>query len=408
MKLVGIVGSNAEKSYNRMLLKAIQTQFSHLFELELLEIDQVPLFNRSNDQTNSPSIQFLNKKIQAADGVIISTPEHNRTVPPALKSVIEWLSYQIHPFVDKPVLVIGASYFDQGTSRAQLHLKQILEAPGVGAYVFPGNEFLLGNAKKAFDENGQLARSDTQVFLGSVLEKFTKYVNILNQVADAEVTPLERVPTQEKNIQKEAAKTTNKQLSEDLFSNRPIKTTIKKINMEATNWVEHAAKRTNAATGDTYLELNRGILTVNQLNHFLNSMPMELNLFDSNNQFLYYNKQKDEKFLARKHSDVGKSVGTLYSETDQQELSWIISKLRSGEMEVHRKHVPSDNPKEFIVHTYRALRDDRGKYLGINKYVQNIQPIVDWYLEETGQALVDKKVEATDTVDAVSGASENS
>lgn len=62
MKLVGIVGSNADISYNRMLLQVIQTQFSHLFELELLEIDQVPLFNQSNDQTEHHSIQFLNKK----------------------------------------------------------------------------------------------------------------------------------------------------------------------------------------------------------------------------------------------------------------------------------------------------------------------------------------------------------
>lgn len=400
MKLVGIVGSNTEKSYNRTLLKAIQTQFSHLFELELLEIDQVPLFNQSNDQTNSHPIQFLHKKIQAADGVIISTPEHNRSVPPALKSVIEWLSYKVHPFLDKPVLIVGASYFDQGTSRAQLHLKQIMEAPGVGAYVFPGYEFLLGDARKAFDENGQLANPDTQIFLGSVLEKFTKYVNILNQVEETEVTPVERVEEKQVNA-------SSKKLSEDLFSNRPIKTTIKNIHRDAANWVDHAAKRMGAATGDTYLELNRGILTVNQLNHFLNSMPMELNIFDSNNQFLYYNKQTDDKFVERRHSDVGKPAGALYSESKHVHLSGIISKLRTGEIDSHREHVPTNNPYEFVVHTYKALRDARGKFLGINKYVRDLQPIVDWYLKETGQALVPKQADVSDAVDAISGASEH-
>lgn len=39
-------------------------------------------------------------------------------------------------------MIVGASYYDQGSSRAQLHLRQILDAPGVNAIVMPGNEFL--------------------------------------------------------------------------------------------------------------------------------------------------------------------------------------------------------------------------------------------------------------------------
>src|SRR5690606_5592880 len=97
MKLVGIVGSNAEISYNRTLLKFIQKQFSPLFDLEIIEIKDVPMFNQSDDQTNSPVIQKINRQILNADGVIIATPEHNRTIPAALKSVLEWLSFKIHP-----------------------------------------------------------------------------------------------------------------------------------------------------------------------------------------------------------------------------------------------------------------------------------------------------------------------
>ena len=143
MKLVGIVGSNAEVSYNRILLKYIKKQFSHLFDLEILEIKDIPLFNQSDDQTNSAPVQKLTQKILQADGVIIATPEHNHTIPASLKSVLEWLSFKIHPLENKPVMIVGASYYDQGSSRAQLHLRQILDAPGVNAIVLPGNEFLL-------------------------------------------------------------------------------------------------------------------------------------------------------------------------------------------------------------------------------------------------------------------------
>ena len=145
------------RSFNQSkIINIHQKQFTELFTLELVEIKDLPLFNQDDDQTNSPEIQQLNRKIILADGVIIATPEHNHTVPAGLKSVLEWLSFKIHPLENKPVMVVGASYYDQGTSRSQLHLRQILDAPGVNALVMPGNEFLLGKSKEAFDEDGNL------------------------------------------------------------------------------------------------------------------------------------------------------------------------------------------------------------------------------------------------------------
>ncbi|MFZ2372244.1 MAG: NADPH-dependent FMN reductase, partial [Trichococcus flocculiformis] len=180
MKLVGIVGSNAEVSYNRILLKYIKKQFSHLFDLEILEIKDIPLFNQSDDQTNSAPVQKLTQKILQADGVIIATPEHNHTIPASLKSVLEWLSFKIHPLENKPVMIVGASYYDQGSSRAQLHLRQILDAPGVNAIVLPGNEFLLGKVKEAFDEQENLKDKRTIDFLGTCLEKFTQFITLVS------------------------------------------------------------------------------------------------------------------------------------------------------------------------------------------------------------------------------------
>ena len=174
MKFVGIVGSNAEISYNRKLLHFIKKHFAKQFELEILEIDNIPLFNQDLKWDENFQLRLLYNKITRADGVIISTPEHNHTISPALKSVIEWLSYDVHPFENKPVMIVGASYYDQGTSRAQVHLRKILDAPGVNAYVLPGNEFLLGKAKQAFDEDGNIIDERTVSFLGLCLDNFVK------------------------------------------------------------------------------------------------------------------------------------------------------------------------------------------------------------------------------------------
>ena len=170
MKFVAIVGSNADQSYNRMLLQFMQRHFKIKCEIELLEIKDVPMFNQDEDQSDCFAIRYLNNKITRADGVIIATPEHNHTITPALKSTLEWLSFKLHPLENKPVMIVGASYYDQGTSRAQVHLRKILEAPGVNAYTLPGNEFLLGKAKEAFDLNGNISNEGTVKFLESCLD----------------------------------------------------------------------------------------------------------------------------------------------------------------------------------------------------------------------------------------------
>ena len=85
MKFVGIVGSNSEVSYNRKLLEFVRKHFKNEFELEILEIDEVPLFDQDKNWEDSFQLRLLNNKITRADGVIIATPEHNHTTTTALK-----------------------------------------------------------------------------------------------------------------------------------------------------------------------------------------------------------------------------------------------------------------------------------------------------------------------------------
>lgn len=186
MKYLAIVGTNAEKSYNRQLLRFMQQHFAHKAEIEIVEITHIPMFNESDDQTQTPVIQNLYHKIEEADGVIIATPEHNHTIPSALNSLIEWMSFKVHPFAGKAVMLVGASYSEQGSSRAQIHLRQILDAPGVNANVMPGNEFLLGYAHKAFDQEGNLKDERTVDFLETCFYRFMRFASIIDQMNEPE------------------------------------------------------------------------------------------------------------------------------------------------------------------------------------------------------------------------------
>ena len=381
MKLVGIVGSNAEQSYNRQLLQFIARHFQSKFDFEVLEIKDVPMFDASNDQTDHEAIQYLNNKIKAADGVIIATPEHIRTTTPALKSTIEWLSYKVNPFVNKPVYVVGASYHDQGTSRAQLHVRQILQAPGANAYVFPGNEFLLGEAKEKFDNEGNIIDSGTIHFLENCIQKFIKYVELVTEL-EKPVADLE---------------------TEDLEAKGKIATTIEDVDMHIDNWVDQASLQVGAVEGNTYVKLDSGVLTVDQINSLLKSLPFEITFADSNNQFIYYNHHKswEEMLAERSPEQVGNPLGDCHSEASHQNVKWLISQLRSGLQDFIRVYDPLHGSDKFVVHTYQAVRNDAGEYMGINEYVQDILPLINWYLQQSGQKLVGGS-------DIVSGASVNS
>jgi DUF438 domain-containing protein len=371
MKFVAIVGSNADQSYNRMLLQFMQRHFKIKCEIELLEIKDVPMFNQDEDQSDCFAIRYLNNKITRADGVIIATPEHNHTITPALKSTLEWLSFKLHPLENKPVMIVGASYYDQGTSRAQVHLRKILEAPGVNAYTLPGNEFLLGKAKEAFDLNGNISNEGTIKFLESCLDNFIKYVEVVSKLRKPR--PIE---------------------PEDLDCGRPIATTIHGIDPDDPDWLEKAAKQVNAVEGNTYVKLDNGLLTVDQLNMFLNAMPFELTYADDNNQFLYYNNKHQEPNTMlgkRVLEQVGNRMSTVHGTLPparMKNVEWVIGTLRNGNQEYVRTIVPGTPPEIINTHNYQAMYYPDGSYAGINEIIFNFKHWLDWYLEATGQRLV--------------------
>ncbi|MGM0125967.1 hypothetical protein IGI37_003368 [Enterococcus sp. AZ194] len=182
MKLVGIVGTNANRSTNRQLLQFVKKHFSQQAEIEICEIKELPAFNEPEDKTTPEKIQDLSDKIVAADGVIISTPEYDHAIPAALKSLIEWLSYTTRPLIDKPVMIVGASHGSLGSSRAQAHLRQILDAPELKARIMPSAEFLLGRSLEAFDEAGQLVYPEKVKELEECFDEFLLFVEITNQL----------------------------------------------------------------------------------------------------------------------------------------------------------------------------------------------------------------------------------
>src|SRR5690625_328538 len=182
MNFIAIVGTNSDNSTNRNLLQFIQKNFADKVNIEICEIKDLPVFNKPKSQEPPEEVEKIANKIIEADGVIISTPEYNHSIPAVLKNAFEWFTFTTRPFIDKPVMITGASYGRLGSSRAQQHLRQILDSPEIKARIMPSSEFLLGESLQAFDESGNLKDQDKIEELEEILDDFKQFVEITNQL----------------------------------------------------------------------------------------------------------------------------------------------------------------------------------------------------------------------------------
>ena len=186
LKFIGLVGTNSKKSTNRQLLQYMQKHFADKAEIELIEIKDIPIFNKPSDMQVPEIVKEIAAKIEVADGVIIGTPEYDHSIPAVLMSALAWLSYGIYPLLGKPVMITGASYGTLGSSRAQLQLRQILDSPELKASVMPGSEFLLSHSLQAFDKNGELVDLDVIQKLDAVFNDFRVFVKNTYKLRNAQ------------------------------------------------------------------------------------------------------------------------------------------------------------------------------------------------------------------------------
>ncbi|MDU4453481.1 NADPH-dependent FMN reductase [Streptococcus sp. CL8.13] len=184
LKLIAIVGTNSKRSTNRQLLQYMQKHFAEKAEIELVEIKDIPVFNKPADKQVPAEILEIAAKIEEADGVIIGTPEYDHSIPAVLMSALAWLSYGIYPLLNKPIMITGASYGTLGSSRAQMQLRQILNAPEIKASVLP-DEFLLSHSLQAFNNNGDLVDLDVIQKMDAIFDDYRIFVKITEKLRNA-------------------------------------------------------------------------------------------------------------------------------------------------------------------------------------------------------------------------------
>ena len=365
-KILALVGTNANFSYNRLLLKLMKKHFKQMADIEIYEISKLPAFSVDVPLEEQTEVWKLKQKVKAADGVIFSTPEYDHGIPAALKSAVEWLSYHTTVLKKKPVMVVGVSYGRQASARSQVQMRQILISPDCDANLMPGNEVLIGGATHVFSKDGRLINAEMRDNLEECFTHFIEYIQLFENADEEEV----KMPIKQPRI------------------------------------------------SEAYIKFPTGRLSLKEVQQIFSTIPFEIDLIDSTDHFAWYSDKPNREHV-RDVASLGEPVTECHPPKAVPAVMAIINSFRDGKRDVVIRPLWMNGHRSLI--QYYALRDIDGHYLGTIEFTGSVEYILNLFEKgawdkggtdaSTGASQHEDTAEASDdneVADASTGASESS
>ena len=166
------------------------------------------------------------------------------------------------------------------------------------------------------------------------------------------------------------------------------------------NWLKKASQLKSVITNNAYIRLNAGILSIEQINELLASYPGNLFFYGKQGHFLYY-----KQLIDMNYDPVELGQRTIDPN--------ILANLKSGKKSQIIVPDQTNSLTRFVIDIYKSVFDKEHQFAGVVETIQDIYPLVEYYLQETGQKLVDdpknnkgKVYHQNAEIDAETGASE--
>ena len=182
MKLLMFAASLRKDSCNKkLILVSAQIAKAQGVTVELADFAEFVSTNYNEDMQKNigfpTEITAFAQRLERADGLVISSPEYNFSIPGTLKNLIDWVS-RINPLPWKgyPILLMSASPSLVGGNRGLWSTRIPLEA--CGAFVF-SDMFSLASAYAAFDNKDQLKDKDIFNRLTQHISDFIPYASTI-------------------------------------------------------------------------------------------------------------------------------------------------------------------------------------------------------------------------------------
>ena len=163
-KISVISGSLRKGSFSGSVARALIEALPQGYVGEQVEIGHLPLYNQDYDAASPQSYTDFRKQITQSDAVIFVTPEHNRSMPAALKNALDIGSrpYGSSVWNGKPALVVSQSPGAIGGFGANHHLRQSLAFLNMPVVQQP--EAYMSQVMSLINEEGEITKPETLAF----------------------------------------------------------------------------------------------------------------------------------------------------------------------------------------------------------------------------------------------------
>lgn len=173
-----LVGSLRKDSFSKAVAKNLSKLFPADFNLEVIEIGDLPLYNQDYDDLDQVPAAYttFREKMQTMDAVLFVTPEYNRSVPAVLKNALDVGSrpYGASVWDNKPAEIVSVSPGAISGFGANHHLRQSLVFLNMPTVQQP--EAYISNVMNLLDDNGDVNNPDTIGFFQAIVDAFVALI----------------------------------------------------------------------------------------------------------------------------------------------------------------------------------------------------------------------------------------
>ena len=173
-----IVGSNRRESINRKLAQALVKLGADKFDATFVRIDDLPMYNQDNEGNLPAEVVRYKDELARADGILIVTPEHDRSMPAVLKNAIDWGArpYGKSNWPGMPGFITGTSPGVIGSAIVQQHLRAVMTGLGM---TLLGGEAYVNFKPNLINDHGDISDEATRKFLRGFVDRFAALVTAL-------------------------------------------------------------------------------------------------------------------------------------------------------------------------------------------------------------------------------------
>ncbi len=123
---------------------------------------------------------------------------------------------------------------------------------------------------------------------------------------------------------------------------------------------------------NAYVRFDAGILTPEEINAMLNTLPLDVTFVDKSGSVKYFT-QGRERIFARPKAIIGRKVENCHPPSSVHVVQKVVEDLMSGRKDHEDFWIKMGN--KYVLIRYYAVRNADGEYLGTMEVTQDIRPI---------------------------------